>query len=174
MDDARFPIGEFENPASFTPADLKTAIDRIEACPKELRAAVTGLTDAQLDSTYREGSWTLRQVVHHVADSHVNAYLRCKFAVAENHPRIMAYEQDDWVKFEDSRVAPVDISLTLVDALHRRWVRFLRSLPDSAFARTLDHPENGTMTLAHIVFLYDWHGRHHTAHITAHRRRQGW
>jgi uncharacterized damage-inducible protein DinB len=174
MEDARYPIGDFKNPASFTSADVRAAIDRIAACPKELRAAVSGLTDAQLDSTYREGGWTLRQVVHHVADSHVNAYIRCKLAVAEDHPRIKAYEQDDWVKFEDAISAPVDMSLTLVDALHTRWVRFLRSLPEAAFQRTLDHPENGTMTLAHVVFLYDWHGRHHTAHITSHRRRQSW
>jgi len=174
MEDPRYPIGEFNSPASPSFADIRNAIDHIAACPQELHAAVEGLSDAQLDTPYRDGGWTLRQVVHHVPDSHMNAYLRCKFAMAENHPRVMAYDQDVWVTFEEAKSGPVSLSLDIVDALHKRWVAFLRSLPESAFARTLDHPENGTMSLADIVFLYEWHGRHHTAHITSHRRRQGW
>lgn len=174
MSDPRYPIGEFRNPATFTPADIRRAIDHIGACPKELRAAVNGLSDAQLDTPYRDGGWTVRQVVHHMADSHVNAYIRSKLAVAEHHPRVTAYDQDDWVKFDDGRAAPVTMSLALLDGLHERWVTYLRSLPESAFQRTLDHPENGTMTLAHVVFLYEWHSRHHVAHITSLRRRMGW
>jgi uncharacterized damage-inducible protein DinB len=174
MEDPRYPVGPFKSPASPGPPDIRRAIDSIAACPKALRAAVAGLNDDQLDTVYREGGWTVRQVVHHVADSHMNAYIRCKLAVAEDHPRIKAYEQDDWVKFEDARAAPVEVSLALIDALHDRWVRFLRSLPDTAFARTLDHPENGVMTLHGVVFLYEWHGRHHAAHIASLRRRLGW
>lgn len=174
MDDVRYPIGEFLDPASPSFADIKKAIDRIAECPNMLRAAVAGLSDAQLDTPYRDGGWTVRQVTHHVPDSHMNAYLRCKFAMAENHPRIMAYDQDVWVKFDDARIGPVDVSLALVDALHERWATFLRSLPEASFARTIDHPENGTMSLAQLVFLYDWHGRHHSAQITSLRQRRGW
>jgi len=173
MDDVRYPVGEFKNPASPTFADIRGAIDRIAACPRELRSAVAGLDDAQLDTPYRDGGWTVRQVVHHLPDSHMNAYIRCKLCVAEDRPRVTAYDQDVWSKFEDVR-GPVDVSLRIVEALHDRWVTFLRSLPESAFARTLDHPEDGTVTLARVVFLYDWHGRHHTAQITSLRQRKGW
>ncbi len=155
-------------------AALGRAIDNIAACPKELRAAVAGLSDAQLDTSYRDGGWTLREVAHHLPDSHMNAYIRSKLAVAESHPRVTAYNQDDWVKFADVRDTPVDVSVRLLEVLHERWVTFLRSLPEAAFARTLDHPENGTMSLATVTFLYDWHGRHHTAHITSLCRRKGW
>jgi uncharacterized damage-inducible protein DinB len=173
MEDLRYPVGEFSNPANPTFADIKQAIQRIAECPREFRAAVAGLDDAQLDTPYRDGGWTVRQVVHHLPDSHMNAYIRCKLCVAEDHPRVTAYDQDVWARFEDVR-KPVEVSLQIVDAVHDRWVTFLQSLPESAFKRTLDHPENGTMTLAHVVFLYDWHGRHHTAHITSLRRRKGW
>ena len=155
-------------------ADLRHAIDNIAACPKELRAAVAGLSDAQLDTSYRDGGWALREVAHHLPDSHMNAYIRCKLAVAESHPRVTAYNQDDWVKFADVRDTPVDVSVRLLEMLHERWVTFLRSLPEAAFARTLDHPENGTMSLATVTFLYVWHGRHHTAQITSLCRRKGW
>jgi hypothetical protein len=174
MVDLRYPVGKFTAPASPTPAEIRRAIDVIAACPGALREAVSGLGDAQLDTPYREGGWTVRQVVHHVADSHMNAYIRCKLAVAEKHPRIKAYEQDDWAKLEDARTAPVVISLLILDGVHDRWVRFLRSLPDVAFARTIDHPEYGVMTLHHVVFMYEWHSRHHVAHITSLREREGW
>ncbi len=174
MEDLRYPIGSFAPPTTFSFADVRKSIDMIAACPKALRAAVAGLSDAQLDTPYRDGGWTVRQVVHHVPDSHMNAYIRCKLAMAENHPRIKAYEQDDWARFDDARVGPIGVSLSILDALHERWVTFLRSLPEPAFRRTIDHPDNGTMSLAHIVFLYDWHGRHHVAHITSLRRRKDW
>lgn len=174
MEDLRYPIGDFKMPASYTFAGLHSAIDRIAECPKEMRGAVAGLSDEQLDTPYRDGGWTVRQVVHHVPDSHMNAYIRTKLAVAENHPRITAYNQDDWVKFADAHKAPIAPSLALLENLHVRWVQFLRSLPESAFERTLDHPENGTMSVATVVFLYKWHGAHHTAHITSLRERKGW
>jgi hypothetical protein len=174
MEDLRYPIGEFNPPASYTFADIRGAIDHIAACPKAMRAAVAGLSDAQLDTPYRDGGWTVRQVVHHVPDSHMNSYIRCKLGVAENHPRITAYNQDDWVKFADAEKAPIGPSRALLEALHDRWVTFLRSLPESAFERTILHPENGVMSLATVVFLYSWHSRHHVAHITSLRARKGW
>jgi hypothetical protein len=141
MEDLRYPIGNFENPASYTFADIRGAIDHIASCPKELRAAVAGLSDEQLDTSYRDGGWTLRQVVHHLPDSHMNAYIRSKLCVAENHPRVTAYNEADWAKFVDAHKAPIDPSLMIIDSLHERWVKFLRSLPESAFSRTIDHPE---------------------------------
>jgi len=174
MEDLRYPIGPFRNPANPSLADIKQAIEHIAACPRQLRAAVAGLSDAQLDTPYRDGGWTLRQVVHHVPDSHMNAYIRTKLCVDENHPRITAYNEAHWANFADAAKPPVAPSLAIMDALHERWVQFLSSLPEAAFKRTLDHPENGTMTLAHVVFMYAWHGQHHTAHITSLRDRKGW
>ncbi len=174
MEDMRYPIGEFKMPVSYTFDDIQRAIDDIAACPRALRDAVAGLTDQQLDTPYRDGGWTVRQVVHHVPDSHMNAYIRCKLGVAENNPLVTAYNQDDWVLFADAHKAPIANSLTLLEALHVRWVQFLRSLPESAFARTIQHPENGTMTLARVVFLYQWHSRHHVAHIVSLCQRKGW
>ena len=174
MEDLRYPIGNFKMPASYTFADIRGAIDQIASCPKLMRNAVAGLSDAQLDTPYRDGGWTLRQVVHHVPDSHMNAYIRTKLCVAEKHPRVTAYNEADWAKFADAEKPPVAPSLAIIENLHERWVQFLRSLPESAFARTLDHPENGEMSLAMVVFLYAWHGRHHAAHITSLRARKGW
>ena len=174
MEDLRYPVGKFNPPASADVAEIRRAIDTIAACPKAARAAVAGLSDAQLDTPYREGGWTPRQVVHHMADSHMNAYIRTKLAVTEDHPRIKPYEENDWAKLDDGRTAPVELSLTLLEVLHDRWVRFLRSLPESAFARTLDHPESGVMALHNVVYLYAWHSRHHVAHITSLRERKGW
>jgi uncharacterized damage-inducible protein DinB len=174
MEDLRYPVGRFSPPASPTPAEIRRAIETIASCPKAVRAAVAGLSDAQLDTPYRDGGWTVRQVVHHIADSHINAYIRTRLAVTEDHPRIKAYEENGWAKLEDARTAPVELSLRLIEALHERWVLFLRSLPDDAFTRTLDHPDSGTMAMHRVVFLYEWHGRHHVAHITSLRQRKGW
>jgi uncharacterized damage-inducible protein DinB len=174
MEDLRYPVGPFDPPASPSAPDIRRAIDNIAECPQRLRAAVAGLSDSQLDTPYRDGGWTARQVVHHIADSHMNAYIRCKLAVTEDHPRIKPYREADWAVLDDARHAPVEPSLRIIDALHERWVRFLRSLPESAFARTLDHPESGVMSLSRVLFLYEWHGRHHVAHITSLRRRRGW
>ncbi|MEO7648560.1 MAG: YfiT family bacillithiol transferase [Gemmatimonadaceae bacterium] len=171
MTNPRFPIGEFKRPDRLSDAERATAILKIEATPATLRAALAGMSDAQLDSTYREGSWTLRQVVHHLADSHVNSYSRFRLALTENHPTIKPYDEGKWAELEDARAMPVEVSLTLLDSLHARWVRLLRSLKPSDFDRTIDHPENGTMTIDQLLALYAWHGDHHIAHINMARKR---
>lgn len=171
MANPRFPIGEFKRPDRLSDAERATAILKIEATPATLRAALAGMSDAQLDSTYREGSWTLRQVVHHLADSHVNSYTRFRLALTENHPTIKAYDETKWAELEDARAMPVEVSLTLLDSLHARWVRLLRSLKPSDFDRTIDHPENGTMTIDQLLAMYAWHGDHHIAHINLARKR---
>lgn len=172
MTNPRFPIGEFKRPDRLTDAERSAAIARIEATPATLRAAVSGMSDAQLDSTYREGSWTLRQVVHHLADSHVNSYTRFRLALTENHPTIKPYDEGKWAELEDARTMPVEVSLTLLDAIHERWVKLLRSLSPPDFERTIDHPENGTMTIDQLLAMYAWHGEHHVAHVRLARERQ--
>ena len=171
MANPRFPIGEFKRPDRLSDAERATAILKVEATPATLRAALAGMSDAQLDSTYREGSWTLRQVVHHLADSHVNSYTRFRLALTENHPTIKPYDEGKWAELEDARAMPVEVSLMLLDSLHARWVRLLRSLKPSDFDRTIDHPENGTMTIDQLLALYAWHGDHHIAHINMARKR---
>lgn len=171
--DLRYPIGRAERRASLTPDERRAAIDALAAAPDALRAAVRGLTDAQLDTPYRPGGWTVRQLVHHVADSHMNAYIRFKLALTEDNPTIKPYDQDAWVALEDSALPPA-VSLDLLGALHTRLVTLLRATPGDAFARTLQHPENGPMTLDSMLGIYSWHGRHHTAHITSLRERMGW
>ena len=171
MANPRFPIGEFKRPDRLSDAERATAILKVEATPATLRAALAGMSDAQLDSTYREGSWTLRQVVHHLADSHVNSYSRFRLALTENHPTIKPYDEGKWAELEDARAMPVEVSLMLLDSLHARWVRLLRSLKPSDFDRTIDHPENGTMTIDQLLALYAWHGDHHIAHINMARKR---
>ncbi len=165
MTNPRFPIGEFKRPDRLAPEDRAAAISRIEAMPATLRAALSGMSDVQLDSTYREGSWTLRQVVHHLADSHVNSYARFRLALTEDHPTIKPYDEGKWAELEDARAMPVEVSLTLLDSLHARWVRMLRSLEPSDFARTVHHPESGTMSIDQLLAMYAWHGDHHIAHI---------
>jgi uncharacterized damage-inducible protein DinB len=171
--DLSFPIGRAERRARLTPDERQAAIDAMAAAPAALRAAVRGLTEAQLDTPYRPGGWSVRQVIHHVADSHMNAYLRFKFALTEDNPTIKPYDQDTWVALADSALPPT-VSLDLVEAMHTRLVTLLRATPGDAFARPLQHPENGPMTIDSMLALYAWHGRHHTAHITALRERMGW
>jgi uncharacterized damage-inducible protein DinB len=149
-------------------------IEQIAETPAKVRAAVEGFTEQQLDTPYREGGWTVRQVVHHLADSHMNAYVRFKLALTEDEPTIKTYEQDRWADTVDSRTAPAEISLLLLDGLHDRWAMLLRSLSAADFARKFTHPEHGKMTLERLLGLYAWHGRHHTAHITGLRDRKGW
>lgn len=146
----------------------------IAAAPETVRAAVRDLNDAQLETPYRVGGWTLRQVVHHMADSHMNAYIRWRLALTENEPTIKPYEESVWAQLEDAAHAPVNISLDLLAPLHDRWVRLLRSVKDHEFARTFRHPEHGVRTLDWMLFLYAWHGKHHTAHITELRKQKGW
>ena len=174
MEDLRYPVGRFDPRLPLAEADRKAAIDSIAATPARLREAVAGLSDAQLDTPYRDGGWTVRQVVHHVPDSHLNAYVRFKLALTEDAPTIRPYHEELWSELADGRSAPVDVSLELLDALHTRWLLLLRSLSDADFARPLVHPEMGPLTIATLVRMYEWHGRHHVAHITALRQRSGW
>jgi uncharacterized damage-inducible protein DinB len=173
--DPRYPVGRFDrSKATHTADERRTFIDQIAAVPTRMREAVDGLTEAQLDTPYREGGWTVRQVVHHVPDSHMNAYTRVKLALTENEPTIRPYDEAAWAKLNDVRDTPIAVSLTLLEALHDRWVRILRALTDADFSKTLMHPEHGVMTLDSLVAMYAWHGRHHVAHITSLRDRSGW
>jgi uncharacterized damage-inducible protein DinB len=172
--DLRFPTGRFKRPEALTADQRREAIDMIAGTPARLRAAVAGLTEAQLDTPYRPGGWSVRQVVHHLPDSHMNAYVRFKLALTEDTPRVKAYDEARWAMTAEARSAPVEVSLALLEALHERWVRLLRSLSDDDFARALDHPENGRMRLDTVLAMYAWHGPHHVAHITGLREREGW
>jgi len=174
MTDPRFPIGTFDRSTPVAPEQIPGLIEQIADAPARVRAAVEGLTDEQLDTPYREGGWTARQLVHHLPDSHMNAFIRFRLALTENEPTIKPYDEARWAELEDSRTAPPEISLTLLDALHDRWTRLLRSMGPSDFARTLRHPEMGVMRLDTVLGLYAWHGRHHAAHLTALRERMGW
>jgi hypothetical protein len=173
-DDPRYPIGRFTPVLPGTPDARATAIADIAALPARMRAAVAGLTEAQLDTPYRDGGWTARQVVHHVADSHLNGFIRVKLALTEDNPTIKPYDENSWAPLADMRL-PVAISLGLLDGLHSRWVAIYGAMAADQFARTFFHPEFGeSLTLDRHVQLYGWHGRHHVAHITELRRRQGW
>ncbi len=172
--DPRYPIGKFELPKDVTPALRQAAIDDIAATPGRVRAAVAGLNDAQLDTPYREGGWTVRQVVHHLVDSHMNAYIRLRFALTENQPTIKPYDENNWANLEDARSAPVEVSLKLLEPLHERWVRLLHSVKPEEYARTLLHPDHGVKNVDWLLFLYSWHGKHHTAHITELRKQKRW
>lgn len=173
--DPRYPVGKFERKDTLTPTERKTLIDDIAAAPARMRAAVKGLSEKQLDTPYREGGWTVRQVVHHVPDSHMNAFTRFKLALTEDTPLIKPYDEAKWAELSDVRDTPVETSLTLLDALHDRWVRLLRAMKDADFRRPLKHPEHeGTMTLDSMLSLYGWHSRHHVGHITSLRGRMGW
>jgi uncharacterized damage-inducible protein DinB len=172
--DLRYPIGKPERKPSLSADERRAAIDAIAAAPAMLRTAVQGLSDAQVDTPYRPGGWTVRQLVHHVADSHMNAYTRFRLALTEDTPTIKPYDEKAWAELPDMRALPVAVSLDLLDRLHERLVFMLRATPASAFARTLNHPENGPMTLDALLGVYAWHGRHHTAHVTSLRERMKW
>jgi hypothetical protein len=175
MNDVRYPIGPFSSVGrTLTQEERAQLIHAIEGHPARMRAAVGGLDDAQLDTPYREGGWTSRQVVHHVVDSHVNAYVRFKLAVTEDHPTIRPYEEHVWAELPDGKSAPVDGSLAILDALHARWVSFLRGLSAEDFTRTLHYPDMGDVTVDFLLEMYGWHGPHHEAHVTSLRQRRGW
>ncbi|HEV8238135.1 MAG TPA: putative metal-dependent hydrolase [Thermoanaerobaculia bacterium] len=173
-EDLRYPVGEWDRQPAADPAAVAAAIATIEALPTRLREAVAGLDDAQLDTPYRPGGWTVRQLVHHVADSHLNAYIRCKFALTEDRPAIKAYEEKLWAELPEAKSAPVEVSLKLLEALHERWVLALRALGEAELDRPYVHPEIGEMPLRAMLGMYAWHSRHHVAHVTGFRRRQGW
>ena len=174
MTDPRFPIGKFhfEGPPS---QDQRTKlIAEIEQAPAALRTAVKDLSAQQLDTPYRDGGWTVRQVVHHLPDSHMNAYVRWKLALTEDEPTIKPYAEDRWAQLADSQSTPVEVSLVLLESLHTRWVQLLRSLGAEDWKRQFRHPELGTVSLEKNLTLYAWHGKHHVAHVTELRKRMGW
>jgi uncharacterized damage-inducible protein DinB len=172
--DPRYPIGRAEMERDLDPDERRELVSRIERTPDRLREAIAGLNAEQLDTPYRPGGWTVRQVVHHVPDSHLNAYIRCKWALTEDEPLIKTYDEARWAELPDSRSVPVEVSLALLDNLHRRWVALLRAMAAADFNKTLRHPDHGVLTLDQILGLYAWHGEHHVAHVTALRERMGW
>ena len=175
MDDPRYPIGRFSLEGEITEARRQAWIDEIDRAPAALRAAVAGLTADQMETPYRPGGWTVRQVVHHVPDSHLNSYVRFKLALTEDEPTIKPYEEASWAELNDVRMVAPEVSLVLLETLHARWVPLLRSLSRADYRRTYRHPEmDRVWTLEETLALYAWHGRHHVAHITALREREGW
>jgi len=173
QDDLRYPVGRFQPPTAGTAATRTAQIETLRRLPERLRAAVAGLNDAQLDTPYRDGGWSARQVVHHLADSHANSYVRFKLALTEDWPTIKPYDEAAWARLPDNRM-PVGPSLDFVDGLHARWVATLQAMTEADFERGFQHPERGRMTLAANLALYDWHSRHHTAHVKSLRSRMGW
>lgn len=175
MDDLRYPTGRFQpKGAALTPEERAACVARIAGLPGELRHALDGLEDGRLDTPYREGGWSPRQIAHHLADSHMNAFVRFKLGLTEEVPTIKTYEQEPWAVLGDVRGQPVDASVRLLEGLHLRWVALLRSLTPQDFGRRLRHPELGELDLDFLLQMYSWHGQHHVAQVTAMRARQGW
>ena len=172
--DLQYPVGRFQRPAGISATDLKDWTAAIEELPEKLSAAIAGLSEQQLEAPYRPGGWTVRQVVHHLADSHMNCYLRYRFALTEDRPRITAYDEAIWAELPDAKSAPADLSIDLLTGLHRRWAMLLRSMSEQQFARAFIHPEHGEMRLDWATGMYAWHGRHHVAQIIGLRRRENW
>jgi hypothetical protein len=173
LNDLRYPIGKFSAPAESTPAVRSAQIETLRQLPARLRAAVAGLNDTQLDTPYRDGGWTVRQVVHHLADSHANSYVRFKLALTEDWPTIKPYDEAAWARLPDNRM-PIAPSFEFLTGVHSRLVGLLESMSEEDFERGFNHPERGRVTLATNLAIYDWHSRHHVAHITSLRRRMGW
>ena len=171
-EDMRYPVGKFDR-ATIGPEKRSEFIQTIADLPRNIASAVDGLTEAQLDTPYRTGGWAVRQTVHHVADSHLNSFCRFKLALTEDTPTIRPYEEALWADLADSKL-PVEVSLSLIDGLHQRWVTLLDAMSDTEFERQFDHPESGKWTLDAALAMYAWHSRHHTAHITRLREREGW
>jgi uncharacterized damage-inducible protein DinB len=172
--DLSYPIGKPEWPTSVSPADRPRLIAEIGSAPELFRSAVARLNDRQLDTPYRPEGWTVRQVIHHLADSHMNAFLRFRWALTEENPAIKPYDEKTWAELPDARNEPVEMSLTLLDGLHKRWAATLRGMSDGDFKRTYQHPERGSMPLDATLALYVWHCRHHAAHVTRLRERMNW
>ena len=174
MPDLRYPIGKFHFVGPLSEDEKQKCLSDIEHAPANLRAAVKGLSAQQLDTPYRPEGWTVRQVTHHVPDSHLNAYIRYKLALTEDEPTIKPYAEDRWAQLSDTQTTPVEVSLTLLDSLHTRWTQLLRSLKPEDWKRTFRHPDMGLITLEKNLALYSWHSRHHVTHITALRERNNW
>lgn len=174
MDNLRYPIGKYE-PQPFSPKQLEQWLIDIRFLPQHLENAVLNLDEQHLNTPYRPEGWTVRQVVHHVADSHANAYIRFKLGLTENNPTIKPYDENAWAKMADTSVVPINVSLTLLHALHTRWLEVLKAIQPEEWERTVVHPEHGRqMALWYLLGNYAWHGRHHTAHVTSLRERMGW
>jgi uncharacterized damage-inducible protein DinB len=174
MDDHRYPIGKFSFPQTTTADQRQLWITEVAEAPAKIRAAVAGLDAQQLNTPYRDGGWTVRQVVHHVPESHMHAYIRFKLALTEDDPVIKPYDEAAWAKLPDVAHTPIETSLTMLDALHERWTRMLRAMDEADWKRTFRHPELGPVKLEGNLALYAWHGKHHTSHITKLRERNGW
>lgn len=174
LEDLKYPVGKFDLSAAWDSSAIETEIRVIEEFPQRLRDAVKGMSDEQLDTLYRPGGWSARQVVHHLADSHINCYVRFRWALTENNPDIKTYYEDRWAELPDAKTADPEISLALLEAIHRRWVLLMRSFTPEDFTRTFNHPENGVMSLKNAIALYSWHCRHHLAHIEKLKERMGW
>ncbi|HEY3295446.1 MAG TPA: putative metal-dependent hydrolase [bacterium] len=175
MKDPRYPLGKFAPPQVMTPSLRQEMINTIAATPEQIGAAVQGLSDAQLDTPYREGGWTVRQVVHHLPDSHLNAYTRFKLALTEDSPMVKPYDEAAWAMLPDSVSTPIHTSLCFLECLHERWVHVLRAMAESDFARGYRHPDfEGVRSLDFLLAIYAWHGPHHVAHVTELRKRMGW
>jgi len=175
MSDVRYPVGPWQPPATISAADRARHIEQIAAAPAAMRKAVAGLSEAQIETPYRDGGWTVREVVHHVPDSHMNAYIRMKFGLTEDKPQVKPYEQADWARTPEMRTTPIAVSLDLLEALHARWVHLMRGMKNEDFARLINHPEwKAPLSLDMVAAHYAWHGRHHVGHITDLRKRKGW
>lgn len=174
MEELKYPIGKFDFKGQPSRKTADEWIAQIEMLPGKLREALRGLSEEQLDTPYRPGGWTVRQLVYHVGDSHLNSYIRFKWTLTEEKPEIKAYDQDRWAKLPDTKNSRVEDSLAFLEILHKRWVLLLRSLSDEDLAREFIHPESGITTLGRTIGLYAWHGNHHLAHITSLRRREKW
>lgn len=172
-DDLRYPVGKFDSDFEVTNDLRRQFIDTISGLPEKLNEAVKNLSDAQLDTPYRPGGWTIRQVVHHIADSHLNSLCRFKLALTEDFPTIRPYYEDRWAELEDSKL-PVDVSMKIIEGVHSRWAEILNSMSDDDYRRKLNHPESGEWTLEKFLGMYDWHCRHHLAHITKLAERENW
>jgi uncharacterized damage-inducible protein DinB len=174
MPDLRYPIGPFQPGPPPDVAQRLDLISQMAEMTQRLRAAIANLSESQLDTPYRPGGWTVRQVVHHLADAHMNWYVRTKLALTEDEPLVKTYEETGWAELHDARTAPVEASLTLLDGLQPRWVDLFRSLSDEQWQRTMQHPERGLLALDATLEMMVWHARHHTAHIVELRNRMGW
>ncbi len=174
MSDPRYPIGKFIFNGPPDEKELHKLIDDIEQAPAALRAAIQGLSPEQIETPYRDGGWTVRQVVHHVPDSHMNAYIRFRMALTEDAPTVKPYMEDRWAELPDVQSTPLEVSLSLLDSMHTRWVSLLRAIGPQEWKRTFNHPELGSVPLDKSLGLYAWHGRHHVAHITELRKKMGW
>ena len=172
--DLSYPVGRFQKEANITAEQRQALIDGIAQLPLDMRAAVNDLSDEQLDTPYRPQGWTVRQVIHHVPDSHLNAYIRFKLALTESEPTIKPYDERQWAELADVRLTPIEVSLSLLENLHARWTLLLRALEPAEFSKTFRHPDIGRLILDTQLGLYEWHGRHHLAHITSLRSRMGW